>query len=709
MKKQNSFQGITTVLCLVIFLYVYSSISNVTAGDGTLTYFPLVGKASPPKWIGPYGGSVVSIAVDPNQPNIVYAGSWGGGVFKSVNGGKTWSFAGEGLGVLYIDSLAVDPEISTTIYAGTHGGGVYKSTNGGISWYSVNNGIQNRAVVYTITVNPGNHSLVYAGTRGAPETPGPPWSGILYKSSNAGASWYPVLSNVGGTDQQDWVYSVRVNPSSPETILAATHEHGPYIANDYGGQDDWGISETVSDWSGRAVDFDPRSWMQTAYYATWHGDGIYKSTNGGYHWELSNSGMGFAKIYPNGIAYEPGNPSSVYLASFGNDVHGVLKSTDAGDSWSLAGLSQRYIYSVGAPANSTDIVYAGTLSDGFYKSSNGGSSWNHYITGFMNANVTGLVFRDEVTVYASTKGGGVFRSLDGGLTWSDFNANLSDRTINGLIQDPANPDILYALTKASGLQKYNLSTGSGWGLAEIPFSEPLKREAPIADPLSRHEPIEELLGYLPEINDLSLVAGITAPVLSMAFAPSNTKIAYVGSDGSGIYKTTNGGVSWVPVGLTGTSILGITIHPTNPQMVYVATSQVGIIKVSVNGGTSWADMVTIPGNESVSCILTVSTEPDTLYAGTSNGIWKYAGAAWTFVGLKSSTVTVLKNSPKSPSILYAGTTSGAYLSLNRLDWANVDPGNNSYAISTIQFYQQNGENFLYLGTTTRGTRQIPVP
>lgn len=178
MRKCKFIHGIATLLSLAVFLSFTSSYSKVTASDGTLIFFPLVAKASSPKWIGPYGGSVVSIAVDPNQSNIVYAGSWGGGVFKSVNGGKTWSFAGEGLGVLYIDSLAVDPEVSTTVYAGTHGGGVYKSTNGGVSWYSVNNGIQNRAVVYTITVNPGNHSLLYAGTRGAPETPGPPWSGI---------------------------------------------------------------------------------------------------------------------------------------------------------------------------------------------------------------------------------------------------------------------------------------------------------------------------------------------------------------------------------------------------------------------------------------------------------------------------------------------------------------------------------------------------
>ncbi len=709
MRKCKFIHGIATLLSLAVFLSFTSSYSKVTASDGTLIFFPLVAKASSPKWIGPYGGSVVSIAVDPNQSNIVYAGSWGGGVFKSVNGGKTWSFAGEGLGVLYIDSLAVDPEVSTTVYAGTHGGGVYKSTNGGVSWYSVNNGIQNRAVVYTITVNPGNHSLLYAGTRGAPETPGPPWSGILYKSSNAGASWYPVLSNVGGTDQQDWVYSVRVNPSSPNTILAATHEHGPYIASDYGGQGDWGISETVSDWSGRAVDFDPRSWMQTAYYATWHGDGIYKSTNGGYHWEQSNSGMGFAKIYPNGIAYEPGNPSVVYLASFGNDVHGVLRSSDAGDSWNMAGLSQRYIYSVGAPADSTNIVYAGTLSDGFYKSINGGSSWSHYITGLMNANVTGLVFRDELTVYGSTKGGGVFRSLNGGLTWSDFNANLSDRSINGLIQDPANPDILYALTKASGLQKFNLSTGSGWALAAIPFSEPSDVEARLADPLSRHEPIEELLGYLPEFSEQSIVVGITAPVLSMAFAPSNHKIAYVGSDGSGIYKTTNGGVTWGSVGLSGTSILGIAIHPTNPQIVYVTSSQPGIIKASVNGGTSWSNLATIPGGVSVYSILIRSAEPDMVYAGTSNGIWRYAGSTWTSVGLNGSTVSVLKNSPISSSMLYAGTTKGAYSSFDHGEWVTIDPDYQNYAISTIQFSQINGENHLFLGTTTRGTRQIPVP
>ena len=237
-----------------------------------------------------------------------------------------------------------------------------------------------------------------------------------------------------------------------------------------------GISETVSDWSGRAVDFDPRSWSQTAYYATWHGDGIYKSTNGGYHWEKSNSGMGSAKIYPNGIAYEPGNPNCIYLASFGNDVHGVLKSTDLGDSWSMAGLSQKYIYSVGTPAYSRDIIFAGTLSDGFYKSINGGSTWSHNNVGLINSNVSGLAFQNETSLYGSTKGGGVFRSQNGGLTWSEFNNNLSDRNINGLVLNPANPNLLYALTNTSGLQKIDLSSSSGWSQATIPFLQPLEEE-----------------------------------------------------------------------------------------------------------------------------------------------------------------------------------------------------------------------------------------
>ncbi len=84
---------------------------------------------------------VNTLAIDPSNPNTIYAGTIQGGVCKSTNGGDTWIQTGSGLTDLHVRSLAIDPSNPTTIYAGTDAGGVFKSTNGGDSWNPINSGL----------------------------------------------------------------------------------------------------------------------------------------------------------------------------------------------------------------------------------------------------------------------------------------------------------------------------------------------------------------------------------------------------------------------------------------------------------------------------------------------------------------------------------------------------------------------------------------
>ena len=692
------------VLVFVLTLPRASSLAQLP-GDVTI-YLPEVSKVDPPRWMGPYGGSVVSMATDPFNSNIAYAGSWGGGVYKSTNGGRSWAWAGNGLGVLHIDSLAIDPQNAQVLYAGTHGGGVYKTTTGGQSWFAARGGMYAQAVVYTVTVNPGNPQIVFAGTRGAPAAPGPPWGGVLYKSTNGGASWQPVLSNVGGPDAQDWVYSVAVNPSFPDMILAATHEHGVYIAADYGGADDWQSTGSVSDWSGRAVAFDPRYWTQAAYYATWHGNGIYKSSDGGYEWDRSNDGMGFAKIYPNGIAIVPAQPDTIYLASFGEQVHGVLKSENAGMTWALSGLENNYIYSVRAPVQASNIVFAGTLLDGFYRSEDGGASWKRSIDGLINSSVTGMVFRGEKTLYGSTRGGGVFISQNGGSTWADFNNNLGDRLVNCLVQHPANPALLYALTDNSGLRRINLDTQTAWESRGY-FSAPAGDLAHISEqdnPYDRNEPIEELDGSLPGEMSQSSSLSATVPLLAMVFAPSDSRVVYLGTQGSGMYISRDSGSSWSPAGLSGRTVRSIAVRPDNPNRVYAAVDGTGVIKTSPDGGQSWLD-ITIPGLE-VYRLAFLRGSASNLYAGTNNGIWWYDGTGWLQAGLQGKVITDLSADPTQPNRFFAGAKdSGGYISSDRQTWLLISEVSIGYTVQSITVNPVD-PHFLYLGTTTRGTLQI---
>ena len=89
------------------------------------------------------GGSIYALAINPQTPDTLYAGTYGGGVFKSTNGGTNWTAINTGLTNTNVCALAIDPQTPETLYAGTDGGGVFKSTNGGTNWTAMNTGLTN--------------------------------------------------------------------------------------------------------------------------------------------------------------------------------------------------------------------------------------------------------------------------------------------------------------------------------------------------------------------------------------------------------------------------------------------------------------------------------------------------------------------------------------------------------------------------------------
>ena len=127
-------------ICLA-FLFTLLAVTSAPAvgqtPDTYSAYLPLVDGQPPipPTWIGPDGGYIIAVAVAPSQPSIVYAGTWGSGIFKSSDAGATWAWKSQGLGMPFINSLAVDPENPQIVYAGTYTGKLYKSVDGGESWF----------------------------------------------------------------------------------------------------------------------------------------------------------------------------------------------------------------------------------------------------------------------------------------------------------------------------------------------------------------------------------------------------------------------------------------------------------------------------------------------------------------------------------------------------------------------------------------------
>src|SRR5207245_2292373 len=124
------------------------------------------------------------LAIDPQTPATLYVGTRADGVFRSTDGGESWSAVSAGLPNLPVTALAIDPQTPTILYAGTERGGVYKSTDGGESWSALNTGLSN-LFVSSIVVDPRRPTTVYAGTQGG---------GVFVIFTPADARWHLIAT-----------------------------------------------------------------------------------------------------------------------------------------------------------------------------------------------------------------------------------------------------------------------------------------------------------------------------------------------------------------------------------------------------------------------------------------------------------------------------------------------------------------------------------
>jgi photosystem II stability/assembly factor-like uncharacterized protein len=682
----------TILACLFL---VASYLSSTGQSITTTAYLPLVSH-NQSSWIGPNGGYITSIAIDPSNPQLVYTASWGTGVFKSQDGGQNWLPSNRGLGSLFINSLAIDPIQPATIYAGTYRNQLYKSIDSGNTWVWSGTDMQDQATVYAIAIDPVSPNTVYAATRGISNNGNPPWNGVVYRSVNAGQTWSPVLQDVGGDDVQDWVYSLAVSPFNNNNVYAATHEHGPYHSSTYG--DSWHpIHDGINDDSGRAIVISPEYRDSTTiYYGVWHFDTLYKSIDGGNDWFLANHGIAFNKVY--NLAIDPLNTDHVYLATFS---HGIIKTLDGGLVWQPAGLQDDLIYSISIDPITSSTLYAGTAGDGLQKSLDGGMSWQPSYKGIENAMATSVLVSpsDSKRLFTSIYGAGVYQSTDHGQTWIAMNSGLDDKFVHSLVLDPAQPGVIFALTDSSGLFKVDASSGSDWtkvGLG-LPLSQVHLPAYSEGHPFATHEMQE--WNSSPESTRLADQAA-SVNLLVMSFAPSNPQTAYLGTGGSGVYRSDNGGVNWSPAGLGGETIQSLAVDQTDADLVYAATGTPGSLKISLDGGDSWTD-ASLP--VTFYSLATSPTTPGTLYAGTSSGLYTYEAGSWTQLGLADHAVTALAVDPSHSSRIYAGTgDNGAYISKDAgLSWDSVDRNLTAIIVQSIQI-DPNFPNYIYFSTKTHG-------
>lgn len=360
-------------------------------------------------------GPSMAFAVDPNNPNIMYAGTRGRGVFKSIDGGNTWEEANQGLAGVVPDYMAVSPNNPYEVYAHTQMG-LIKTNNGGGSWRSldvIRSGIA--WARYPLAVDPFTSTRVYLGESWTPSGgAGPKQDGVpgIRISEDGGQSWravtWTVPSELNGWNGE--VFAVAPHPSQPGRLLAGVtfqppdfdwtyyrlSQGGFYASDDYG--EHWAHLSPSQAISGVVQIVYDKINPQVVYAAT-GGTGLLKSSDGGQTWQSVPAWS--ATQNPDSVAVHPRDSNMVCVTEAGS----VYVSRDAGNTWTKTTLFG-YMYNLlFAPSDPTWLYAAG--NGGVYRSADG-QIWNQMTGVPRGADVHSLAAdadEERVVVYIGSSGG----------------------------------------------------------------------------------------------------------------------------------------------------------------------------------------------------------------------------------------------------------------------------------------------------------------
>jgi photosystem II stability/assembly factor-like uncharacterized protein len=514
--------------------------------------------------------SVGDLAIDPKHRNVLYAATsdpfgynvpfWGGtysvGVMKSINGGTTWTHTNLNWTVSQnrtIRRLVMHPTNAKILLAATSAG-LYRTVNGGATWTQIL-----PASTYDVEFQQNNGAIVYATTN------------QVLKSTNGGASFSPLSASCTGSR-----YNIEIARSNPQVLYTLCTNATVQKSTDAGAT--WAVvtapGVTLYGYYDNVLAVSPVS-ENIVYVA---GFNMKRSTDGGVTW----NGVPVAGHVDNHVLkFAPGSSSILFS---GNDG-GLFKSTDSGATWSSLnkGLAITQFYRIGISRTNPDVMIAGAQDNGNMKFASGSFS------NITNADgMQGFIdWSDSNVIYAAIQYGGFYRSTDGGVTFTNVNTPASGAWVAPWCQDPTVAKTIYA-----GTDKVyrSIDQGTTW------------------TPLN---------GALAGIGQFTV----------LGVAQSNTQVIYAGN-GTKLYRTTNGGGSWTDItsGLpVATNFLtDVAINDSNPDIAYVTFSgYVSGEKVyrTSNGGGTWTNISGILPNMPVNSIVYQKGANDGLYIGTDAGVY----------------------------------------------------------------------------------------
>ncbi|MRX28556.1 hypothetical protein GJS41_10395 [Kangiella sp. HZ709] len=701
--------------------------------DKNKKFIPLKGKSLfgdlKARQIGPalMSGRIIDLENHPTNDRVFYAGTAGGGVWRTSNGGATFQPIFDDH-PQSIGAVALDPtKPDKNIWVGTGeiwtrnsvsvGDGLYKSTDGGVNWEKV--GFQNSERISSIEINPNNPNEIYVGVLGAL------WGDSdergVYKSTDGGKSWDKILYVSATTGASDLI----MDPNNPNILYASM----------------WEFRRTGWSFSSGGLE-----------------SALYKSVDAGKSWEKIHKGFPDGKLGRIALAVAPSDSKRLYavLETEKDSDKGLYRSDDAGASWKHLNndfelvVRPFYFSRIVVDPRNPDVVAKGGLSGSI--SRDGGKTFRNL--GSMHADIHDFVFdiNNSDRMFVATDGG-VYRTWDGGTTMeivenipvSQFYHvsvdNKEPYNVYGGLQD--NGSWYGPSSSPGGIEARDWNSvgfGDGFRVLKHPTKDIVYSEMQGAENIWRYDIKQnqtKTIQPLAEEGDPKLRFNWNTPIETSHHKPDRlfvgSQFVHVSDDMGDTWKkispdlTTNdpakqnqedsGGLSADNSGAENhTTIFTIAESPLDRKILWVGTDD-GNVQVSKNGGKTWSNVVKnipgLPANTWVAHIEASVHGKGTAYAvfdghtnnDTSAYVYKTTdyGKTWSNIGSNDlyGFARNIQEDYVNSDLLFLGTEFGLYVTVDSgQSWSLFDNNMPRTAVHYIELQKQT--NDIVMGTHGRG-------
>ncbi len=684
--------------------------------------------------IGPFrGGRVVAVAGVPGDMATAYFGAVGGGVWKSPNAGVTWDPIFDSQPIASIGAIAIAPSNANVMYVGTgesdirsalsSGDGVYKSSDGGRTWTNI--GLRDSRQISRVVIDPHNPDVVYVAALGHAYAPNPERG--IFKSTDGGATWTKTLykgPDIGASD-------LSLASANPTVLFAGMWQahrppwttyppvEGPggglYRSSDSGAS--WtqltGHGLPEGNWGRVGVSVAPDGKRVYALIDAEKTSGLYRSDDGGDNWTLANGDPRLTSRawYFNWLTVDPSNPDVVYIPNVA-----FYRSDDAGKTISIvrgAPGGDDYHDVWVDPKNSNHLILG--CDQGTSVSIDRGQTWSTWYnqpTAQMYHVATDNQFPYAVFGAQQDTGSiGIYSRTDHGQIRAQDQFPVGGGESGYMLADSSDPNILYATGAYGGAVRYDRRTSLSQNIAPWPHQS-----------------------FSDEIDARKYRAPWT-PVL--VGSPAEKDVLYMGTQY--VLRTSDGGLHWTQISpdLTGAAppsssekaqgpptdqnakergygvVFSIAPSPLKSNIIW-AGSDTGLLHLTRDGGKNWEN-VTPPGLSDWSKITSIEAshfDPAVAYVAVDRHRLdddaphlfrtRDYGKTWQLMttGISPhSFLNAIREDPRKQKLMFAATELGIYISFDEGD--HWQPLQLNLPVTSVRDVQVHGDD-LIIATHGRG-------